>query len=141
MRQIYFMIAATFLLTGCSAGMVIAKRDTSETGRGTFESLGKTVSISIGTKNCSGHYATVRDRSEVGLINAYGQRTSAGVLASGTITGTVQSSSTTGYAKGLLTCTDGDLLRCEVKHDGPSGYGVCVGRDGSIYDLITGASL
>jgi hypothetical protein len=38
----------------------------------------------------------------------------------------------------MLICDDGDIWRCEIRHDGASGYGVCVGKDGTVYDIITG---
>ena len=146
MQRLSLVFVAVFLVSGCSvgvhsAGMLIVNRNTSEAGKGVIESKGQAVSFSIGKKICSGNYATVRDYSEIGLINAHGQSWGAGAPKTVFGSGTVQSSSTTGYAKGLLTCTDGDLLRCEVKHDGPSGYGVCFGKDGVIFDLITGTSL
>jgi len=137
MRHILICCTILITLAGCSAGMVIAKRDTSETGRGTFQAYTKKLSIDFGAKSCTGHYASVRDRSEIGLISAYSHSGSATVST----TGTLQTSSSTGYAKGILTCNDGDIWRCEVKHDGPSGYGICVGKDGAIYDVITGFSL
>lgn len=147
-----FVIAA--LLAGCSADVMIARRDSSLTGRGTVEAIGKRLSASIGEKKCNGNFANVRDFSGVGLINTYGQRndTTNVVLSSttGSATGTATTTgsstnvgtnvvaSTTGLAKGMLSCSDGDLWRCEIRHDGPSGYGVCVGKDGTVYDIITG---
>ena len=154
MRPFLLILANVMFLTGCAADVMIARRDSSLTGRGTVEALGKRLTAVIGDKSCNGNFANVRDSSSVGLINTYGQRTDTTNLTlntpTGTTTGVASSSgastnvgtsvvsSTTGNAKGMLICNDGDLWRCEIRHDGPSGYGVCVGKDGTVYDIITG---
>jgi hypothetical protein len=154
MKSMALMLASTLLVAGCAADVMIARRDSTLTGRGTVEAIGKRLSATIGGKQCNGNFANVRDSSSVGLINTYGTTNDSTNLSltspTGTATGvatssgssttvrTVTAASTTGNAKGMLICDDGDVWRCEIRHDGASGFGVCVGKDGTVYDIITG---
>jgi hypothetical protein len=154
MKSLALLCAVIFLVGCAAADVMISRRDTTATGRGTVEPVGNRLTATLGDKKCSGNFSNVADYSTVGLINMYRQHqnttnlsvntgitTAAGTASSSgtsSAVGTTTVSSTTGTARGMLMCSDGDVWRCEVRHDGPSGYGVCVGKDGAIYDIITG---
>jgi len=132
MKPYILAVAAVVALAGCSpsADVMLVRRDSSESGSGTVQAAGQRLTAVIGSKKCSGNFATVPDFASSGLLNTYGQKNNA--------TATVSISSATGNAAGLLTCDDGDVWRCEIRHSGPSGYGICVGKDGAVYDVVTG---
>lgn len=129
-RSTLGVIALAFILAGCTSGLTVVKRGSSEMGTGHADAVGQTLSAQIGGKTCSGEYTTVANASGTSLLTTYGG--DGGVSQS-----YGNHFSDTGRAMGIMTCSDGDVWRCEVAYAGTAGYGVCVSnRDGTVYDVM-----
>jgi hypothetical protein len=123
------LLVSALLLSSCASEITFVKRSTNEVGYGRADGMGQKLSASIGSKSCSGDYTTVSSGGGFGLISAYG---SGGRVMNATSTWV----SLGGIAAGIMKCSDGDVLRCELKFEGTRGYGVCRGGDDQIYDVI-----
>lgn len=129
LQVIPMLLVATLLVSGCASEITFVKRGTNEVGYGRADGMGQKLSASIGSKSCSGDYTTVSSGSGFGLISAFGS-------GGGVLNATSTWVSMGGIAAGIMKCSDGDVLRCEVKFEGTKGYGVCRGGDDQIYDVI-----
>lgn len=132
-KSLVVLLMATPLIAGCATSSVtFIKRGTNEMGTGIANGLGQTLEARIGQKTCQGEYTTVPSSGGIGLIQAHGR----GPGGTASLHGTSYFQSSGGLAVGLMTCSDGDAWRCEISYHGTRGYGVCVGADDAVYDVI-----
>ena len=124
------LVTLLFVLSivGCASSLTYVNRESSEIGTGTADGVLQKLTANFPNKTCEGEYTTVAQGGGFGLLNAYG--------TSGFATGTSAWLSVGGVAFGILKCSDGDVLRCEVQYSGTAGYGVCVGKDNTAYDVM-----
>jgi hypothetical protein len=118
----------TLSLIGCTSSLTYVNRQTNEIGTGSADGLQKKLTAKFNNKTCEGDYTAVQGGS-VGILNTYGSQGNVGG-------GTLSSISLGGVAFGILKCSDGDVIRCEVKYSGSSGFGVCIGKDNQLYDVM-----
>lgn len=125
-------VCLNLLLAGCSSSVTYISRSTGTVGRGTAEGFSQTLQANIGSKTCRGEYTTVPAGGSMTLINAYG----VGPRGAASVSGTATTVGLGGTAAGFLQCSDGDVLRCEIRYAGTRGVGVCIGGDNEVYDVI-----
>lgn len=122
------LLFLSFFLIGCTSSLTYVNRQTSEIGSGSADGLQKKLTAKFKDKTCEGDYTAVQGGS-FGILNTYGSQGNVGA-------GTLSSVSLGGVAFGILKCNDGDVIRCEVKYSGSSGFGVCIGKDNQLYDVM-----
>lgn len=116
------------LLAGCAGTLQLHPRDGGERAVGAFNTGGRSMEVTVGTKLYSGSYVT----------NAGGSvSTFQGFSGRATAFGTGQSFHSGNSAVALLTASDGDTMRCEFNYQRLTAIGVCQTRGGRVFDLTT----
>lgn len=126
---------SALLLAGCSMTVTMMPRDSGRhyTGQVTGAGGGSgTMSVALDGASCTGPLVTVASNETFGFFNAFGSNTR-GVAASSFGSGYMAGDR---FAKGILSCTDGSGLRCDVSGRMGKGGGICVDDRGRVYDVV-----
>lgn len=128
MRIFLFGVLA-LILSGCSYNMQLMSRDDGKIYSGSAKSNGAgsgTLTVSLDGRTCSGSFAKAASGDSFGFIQSFGAR---GVGSS-----SLQTFGSSEF-KGILSCSDGSGLRCDVVGTSTGG-GVCVDSKNRVYDMI-----
>jgi hypothetical protein len=128
MKRLGFLVLA-ISMSGCSYNMQLMARDDGKIYSGSAKSNGAgsgILTVNLGDKTCSGSFVKAVSGDSFGFIQSFGAR---GVNSS-----TLQSFGSSQY-KGILSCSDGTGLRCDVVGTSTGG-GVCVDSKNKVYDMI-----
>lgn len=127
--RIFLCGAFALVLSGCSYNMQLMARDDGKIYSGSAKSNGAgsgTLTVSLGDKTCSGSFAKAASGDSFGFIQSFGSR--------GVNSNTLQTFGSSQF-KGILSCSDGTGLRCDVV-GASTGGGICVDSKNRIYDMI-----
>lgn len=90
------------------------------------------MSLAMDGKTCTGPVARVASNQTFGFANSYGYNNRGGSANS------FSTMATSGDValKGILSCSDGTGVRCDLTGQGATGGGICVDDKGKVYDAI-----
>ncbi len=115
-------------LAGCAGNLILVDKDNRQSV-GQFNSLTKTLDVTLNGKSYSGFYIT---NSSVGITNTqiYGAGTTA--------TGSSQTLYGGNSGRAVLRAQDGDTIQCEFNYQGMKAIGSCFDSKGERFQLIAG---
>ena len=127
--RISIFVAIAAVLSGCSYNMQLMARDDGKIYSGSARSNGAgsgTLTVNLDGKTCSGSFAKAASGDSFGFIQSFGAR--------GLNSSSLQTFGSSQF-KGILSCSDGTGLRCDVVGNSTGG-GVCVDSKNKVYDMI-----
>lgn len=127
MKKIILLLAV-LLMSGCAGNLILIDKDSKQFS-GQFNSLSKTLEVSINGKLFSGFYIT---NASVAISNSQINSTRSTANAN---TQTFYGGDT---GRAVLRAADGETIQCEFNYQGMKAIGSCLNATGERYQLIAG---
>lgn len=131
----FLATAAVLALSGCAINVAMMPRDSGTVYSGELQGNGMgggTMTVKVDDAVCTGPVARVASNQSFGFANTYAADNR------GNRAGAVTAVSTSGdhFVKAILSCSNGNGLRCDMTGRNNMGGGICVDNNGRVFDVI-----